>query len=527
MKTILVTGATGFIGNYVVEELLKEGFTVIASSAHKEKAINKNWFNKVIYKSLDFSSFDNNKNYYDYFLRPDLLIHLAWKGLPNYKNEFHITENLPIHTQFLKNILDNGLTDLTVTGTCFEYGMKEGCLSEEMECDPVNSYAIAKNELRKYLEKYTLEKKVNFKWIRLFYMYGSGQNPNSLLLQLEKAVANGDKVFNMSGGEQVRDYLPVEKVGTYIKAIALQNKTNGIINCCSGKGIKIIDLVENFMQKKNITIQLKKGYYAYLEYEPMSFWGDNTKLKNFLEMSDPVKEFEKEKIELIHSNAKNNALKEAAHKFNVESNKAKYSYNFSWMGRPIIQYPQDMIAMQEIIWDVKPDLIIETGIAHGGSIIYYASLLELIGNGEVLGIDIDIRLHNRRQIENHPMFKRIKMIQGSSVSEETVDEVKQYAAGKETILVCLDSNHTHEHVLKELELYSPFVSMNSYLIVFDTIVEDMPDNYLPGRIWKKSDNPKTALYEFLKKNDSFEIQKQINNKLLISVAPDGYLKRIK
>src|ERR1700712_2812897 len=172
-------------------------------------------------------------------------------------------------------------------------------------------------------------------------------------------------------------------------------------------------------------------------------------------MKDPIQEFEEEKIKLIDANSKNTALKEAAYQFNVQSNKAKYSYNFTWMGRPIIQYPQDMIAMQELIWEIKPDLIIETGIAHGGSIIYYASLLELIGKGEVLGIDIDIREHNRKEIENHPMFKRIKMIQGSSVDSDTADKVRKIAEKKQTVLVSLDSNHTHEHVLRELEFYAP------------------------------------------------------------------------
>lgn len=244
-------------------------------------------------------------------------------------------------------------------------------------------------------------------------------------------------------------------------------------------------------------------------------------------MKNLFEAFKEERAHRIASNEKNPALKEAADLFNLESNKAQYSYNFSWMGRPIIQYPQDMIAMQEIIWEVKPDLIIETGIAHGGSLVYYASLLELIGKGEILGIDIDIREHNRRAIEAHPMFKKIKMIEGSAVSQETLEEVKKYASGKEKILVSLDSNHTHEHVLQELNLYAPFVSLNSYLVVFDTIVEDLPDNYLPGRPWGKGDNPKTAVHEFLKHNDDFVIDHSIDNKLLISVAPEGYLKRIK
>jgi cephalosporin hydroxylase len=242
--------------------------------------------------------------------------------------------------------------------------------------------------------------------------------------------------------------------------------------------------------------------------------------------NNPVEEFIEERQHRVNANGSNNNLRQAAKAFNVESNRAQYSYNFSWMGRPIIQYPQDMIAMQEIIWKVKPDLIIETGIAHGGSLIYYASLLELMGKGEVLGIDIDIREHNRRAIESHPMIKRIKMLQGSSIDSAVVDEVKRYAKGKDCVMVCLDSNHTHSHVLDELKFYSPFVTVDSYIVVFDTIVEDLPDNYLPGRAWGRGDNPKTAVYEFLKSHPEFIIDRDIDNKLLVSVAPEGYLKRI-
>ena len=244
-------------------------------------------------------------------------------------------------------------------------------------------------------------------------------------------------------------------------------------------------------------------------------------------MSNPILQFVEECKQRIKLNADNTSLKKAANDFNVESNKAQYSYNFSWMGRPIIQYPQDMIAMQEIIWQIKPDLIIETGIAHGGSLIYYASLLELIGKGEVLGVDIDIRAHNRTEIEKHPMFKRITMLEGSSVSQTIIDQVKTIANGKETVLVSLDSNHTHEHVLQELEIYAPFVSKNSYLVAFDTIVQDLPDNYMPGRPWKQGNNPKTAVWEFLKSHPEFEVDRNIDNKLLISVGPEGYLKRVK
>ncbi len=244
-------------------------------------------------------------------------------------------------------------------------------------------------------------------------------------------------------------------------------------------------------------------------------------------MNDPIKDFLEEKTVRIKSYESNKNLRKAASVFNIESNKVQYSYNFSWMGRPIIQYPQDMIVMQEIIWDVKPDLIIETGIAHGGSLIYYASILELIGKGEVLGIDIDIRQHNKIEIEKHPMFKRIKMIEGSSIDENTVQHVKQIASNKKNIIVCLDSNHTHEHVLNELKLYSPLVSVNSYIVVFDTIVEDLPEGYFSQqRPWGIGNNPRTAADEFLKTNNNFIVDETIDNKILISVTPRGYLKRI-
>ncbi|MCG2775342.1 MAG: cephalosporin hydroxylase family protein [Desulfobacterales bacterium] len=240
-----------------------------------------------------------------------------------------------------------------------------------------------------------------------------------------------------------------------------------------------------------------------------------------------MNEFKKEVNGRINDNGQNKELIEAAHTFMKVSTTPKYSYNFSWLGRPIIQYPQDMIALQEIIWQVKPDLIIETGIAHGGSIIFYASLLELLGgNGQVFGIDIDIREHNRVEIEKHPMFKRITMIEGSSVDEKIAEQVHTVAKDKKRIMVFLDSMHTHDHVLKELQLYSPLVTKGSYLVVFDTVIEDMPEDFFPDRPWGKGNNPKTAVWEFLKTNDRFAVDKEIENKLLITVAPDGYLKRI-
>ena len=282
MKKVLVTGATGFVGSNVVAELLGKGYHVIASSSDKNKASLNEWFDKVTYLEFDLRSVENEKNYFEYFQQPDMLIHLAWEGLPNYTNSFHLEENLPRHTAFLKNLIENGLKDITVTGTCLEYGMQEGCLHEDMEVHPSNPYAIAKNELRKYLETLPGKIKYSFKWIRLFYMYGPGQNPKSLISQLDKALENNEAVFNMSGGAQERDFLPIQKIAENIVAVARQQNVTGIINCCSGTPVTVKDFVEQYLKERNKKIQLNLGYYIYTEYEPMRFWGDNKKLKKIL-----------------------------------------------------------------------------------------------------------------------------------------------------------------------------------------------------------------------------------------------------
>lgn len=236
-------------------------------------------------------------------------------------------------------------------------------------------------------------------------------------------------------------------------------------------------------------------------------------------------------------------LGQAAMQFMVASTLPKYSYNFTSLGRPIIQYPQDMIAMQELIWSVRPDLVIEMGIAHGGSLILSASALALLDYADAvesgqaldpsaskrraLGVDVDIRPHNRAAIEAHPMAHKIDMIEGSSIAPEIIAQVHEQAKNYERILVCLDSNHTHDHVLAELEAYAPLTSKNSYCVVFDTIIEDLPDDIYPDRPWRVGDNPKTAVWEYLKTHSEFEIDKLIDNRSLISVAPDGFLKRVR
>jgi cephalosporin hydroxylase len=246
-----------------------------------------------------------------------------------------------------------------------------------------------------------------------------------------------------------------------------------------------------------------------------------------------MQKFEEETEGRIVANSRNDELRVAAEGFMRASIAAKYSYNFTWLGRPIIQYPQDILAMQEIIWAVKPDLIVETGIAHGGSLIFSASMLELNAacggppDAEVLAIDIDIRPHNRTAIESHSMFKRISMLEGSSVAPQVIATVRHRARAKQRVLVCLDSNHTHEHVLAELEAYAPLVSVGSYCVALDTVVEDLPQSQFTDRPWGPGNNPKTAVYAFLNAHPEFEIDQRIDGKLLISVAPSGYLKRVR
>jgi cephalosporin hydroxylase len=243
---------------------------------------------------------------------------------------------------------------------------------------------------------------------------------------------------------------------------------------------------------------------------------------------NPLEEFYARKAEHIRALGEDRELKEKTHDWMLHTSRYFYTYNFTWLGVPVIQFPQDLLALQEIIWQVKPDLIVETGIAHGGSLIFSASMLELIGgDGEVLGIDIDIRAHNRTEIEKHPLARRISMIEGSSIAPEVAAKVLEKAQGKRQVMVVLDSNHTHEHVSRELELYSPLVKNGSYLVVFDTMIEDLPEDFSTGRSWGKGNNPKTAVWEFLKTSDRFVIDKDLENKILITPAPDGYLRCVK
>jgi len=239
-------------------------------------------------------------------------------------------------------------------------------------------------------------------------------------------------------------------------------------------------------------------------------------------------DFEIHNRAMIEKMARDNDLREKSREWVVASAKYEYSYHFTWLGLPIIQYPQDILAMQELIWQSKPDLIIETGIARGGSLVFYASMLELIGGaGRVIGVDIDIRERNRSAIERHPLADRIAMVEGSSVNDLVIARVRDLASGRNKVLVVLDSLHSHDHVLRELELYSQLVSPGGYLVVFDTVIEQMPPGSYPDRPWDRGNSPATAVQAFLRAGDRFEVMRDIDDKLMISAAHGGYLRCVR
>ena len=281
---ILVTGASGFVGKHVVSALLlNQDLQLILTASHEDSL--KAYLPARNVKILPFDIYGNYEcdlDLFNFFGAPDKVIHLAWRGLPNYEQNFHVTENVAADFKFLKNLLDFGLKDLTVTGTCFEYGLIEGELTEDLTSAPANFYALGKDTLRKMLEIYQRQTSFDLKWVRLFYMFGEGQNPNSLLASLSTAIARGDKEFNMSAGMQLRDYLSVEIAAANIITIALQLKVQGIINNCSGIPVQVLDFVKTFLAEKNAKLKLNLGHYSYSPHEPMEFWGNTDKLRVIL-----------------------------------------------------------------------------------------------------------------------------------------------------------------------------------------------------------------------------------------------------
>ncbi len=271
---VLVTGATGFIGDHVVTSLIASGHDIVVLARDKVKASKMIWYPNLRFIAQDLHVPDFEPSF-DLLGSPDALVHLAWSGLPDYKNMNHFEKNLPADFKFIKSLVDQGLKQVLVTGTCFEYGMVNGCLSEDMPALPANFYALAKDTLRKSLQLLQQQSSFVFQWARLFYMYGLGQNPNSLIAKLDRAIDKGEPAFDMSGGEQLRDYLPVEDVASRLVFLLEKNKYGGVYNICKGEPISVRNLVEQHLEKRNAKISLNLGYYSYPDYEPMAFWGSS------------------------------------------------------------------------------------------------------------------------------------------------------------------------------------------------------------------------------------------------------------
>jgi dTDP-6-deoxy-L-talose 4-dehydrogenase (NAD+) len=278
----LVTGANGFIGQYIVSSLLKLSHTVVATGRGENKNFQFQSNSNFKYKRYEMVTEKTSENLLEYFDFPEAVIHLAWEGLPNYNENFHISKNVPSSFNLLSNLIDNGLNNITIAGTCMEYGNQEGKLNEMISCNPNTSYSIAKNKLRLKLLAFQKEKLFNLKWVRIFYMFGKGQNEKSLFYQLDNAIKLNNETFNMSKGDQLRDFLAVEVVAKYLISIAEKNDNIGIINCCSGKPIKVIDFVKSYINQQKSSIKINPGFYPYSDIEPKCFWGDNTKLKKIV-----------------------------------------------------------------------------------------------------------------------------------------------------------------------------------------------------------------------------------------------------
>jgi len=277
LMKVMVTGATGFVGRHAINRLLRGGHTVIAVARDIGRAEAMPWYSKVEFVACDLAT--DFRHLFENRDVPDALIHLAWPGLPNYRSFFHIAKTLPADLAFLEGAIAAGISQLVVAGTCLEYGMQYGPLTEDMETAPRTPYGFAKDTLRKSLQLLQQERPFTLQWTRLFYMHGEGQNQNSLLAQLDRAIDQGDTVFNMSNGDQLRDYLAIEDVAENV-ALVLENpdQCNGVINCCSGRPISVFDLVSQRCAARSSSIRLNRGHFPYPDYEPMAFWGIPAKL---------------------------------------------------------------------------------------------------------------------------------------------------------------------------------------------------------------------------------------------------------
>ena len=525
---ILIIGGSGFLGYYLHQSLSKLEEKVI-STYNKTMIDEKNFYQLDVRKINDVSKFLIK-------YKPRIIIYAVGITDVDLCERDKKLANA-INVEGIKNIIEHirdTSSKIIYFSTSFVFDGTKKFYLETDKPNPISYYGESKLQGEKIVQDSGLPYAI----IRTDQPYGwkkDWHHTNSVIRVLEKL--QGDETYN----EIIDWYNTPTLVDDIINATKkLLKNNNGIFHIVGTdfmNRVRLAEIVANIFElnKKNIKIinssKLKlSAKRANVRLKSTKDRKINIKMSGLREGLKKMKvneeEFKFKNKQAIKKMNKDKDLKKISSEFYNKSAKHEYSYHFTWLGRPIIQYPQDLIALQEIIWLTKPDLIIETGIARGGSLIFSASILEMIGKGQVLGIDIDIREHNKQAIKNHKLFKRISMFEGSSTDKKIVKKVHQFAKGKKNILLLLDSLHTHKHVLEELNLYSNLIKKNNYIIVYDTIVNDMPKNSFPNRPWDKKNNPKTAVREFLSKNNKFMVDKEIENKLLITSCPNGFLKRV-
>ena len=526
---ILIIGGSGFIGYYLHHELIKSKKKVIST-------YNTNKIEEEKFIQLDIT---NKKEIAKLIekIKPNTIIYAA--GLTDVdlceKNHKLATS---INCNGIKNIIESTKkikSKIVYISTSAVFDGTKKVFLEIDKTNPISYYGKSKLKGEKIVQNSGLPYAI----IRTDQPYGwkkKWHHTNSVLRVLE----------NLTKEEKYNEIVDWYNNPTFMDDIVISIKKilhkniNGIFHVVGTDFINRVEFAEivaevfrldkqKIKSIKSTTLNLP-AKRANVRVKSTKNQKINIKMSSLREGLKKMKEgeegFKFRNEQMIKKMNKDKDLKKISSEFYNKSAKHEYSYHFTWLGRPIIQYPQDLIALQEIIWSTKPDLIIETGIARGGSLIFSASILEMIGKGQVLGIDIDIREQNKQAIKNHNLFKRISMFEGSSIDKKIVKKVYEFAKGKKNILLLLDSLHTHKHVLEELNLYSNLIKKNNYIVVYDTIVNDMPKNSFENRPWNKKNNPKTAVKEFLSKNNKFKIDKEIENKLLITSCPDGFLKRI-
>lgn len=534
---ILITGGTGFIGTPLVKKLAENNEILLLVPPQENIPQSE----KTKFVKGDLSNIEVWKQEVINF-RPDTTIHMAWQGIPDYGPETSI-KNLNYGLNLIKMLTETTCKHIIATGSCWEYGKDLGELTEEDSIKPLNPFSASKNALNQLGREIAKENNITFTWTRIFYAYGPGQKEASLIPYLINNIKN-NQVPDIKTPKTRNDFIFVEDISEAIISL-VNNPKEGTYNIGTGKSTsveKIINLIcnhynfkynlENKPQEKNI------DFWANIsKIRQDTNWTPKTSIQEGIQKFINHYEIQKNKMAEYDNlpslrehvtgekNKDTEALNKAAEEWVKVSAKNKLAYEVDWLGVPIIQTAEDMILMQELIFKLKPDIILETGIAHGGSLIYYASLLELLGKGRVIGVDVDIREHNRKVMEAHPLYKRIDMIEADSIAEETIQKIKNMIPDGAKVLVCLDSMHTKDHVLKELKLYQQFVKPGSYIVVCDTHTSRMVELGVAGEEYRNN-SPREAVDEFLQETDDFEVDKEYN-KLYTSYAPDGYLKRVK